>query len=267
MTKRHGLWAGWMLAVSLLPTAMVPTSARAAPPEKCPIQLVDATSQSGIKFRHFHGGNGQKYLVEFMVAGLALFDYDGDGFIDIYFLNGAPLKGTAVATPVPRNALYRNNGDWTFTDVTQSAGVGDAGHALGVVAGDYDNDGDQDLYVNNFGPNVFYRNEGDGTFTDITHQLQVDCGDHFGAGTCFLDIEGDGDLDLYVARYVAFTYERHAKLDRQCVSVSAGTDGFSTGAGRPVPQQRRRVLHRRKREFGHRCRGGPQHGSALRRLR
>ena len=206
MMKQYGRWAGGMLVLSLLSLC-----GRAATPPACPIRMADVTTQTGITFRHFHGGSGQKYLAEFMVAGLALFDYDGDGLIDIYFLNGAPLKGTTVSTP-PRNALYRNNGDWTFTDVTRDAGVGDTGHALGVVAGDYDNDGDQDLYVNNFGPNVFYRNEGDGTFTDITRPLQVDCGDHFGAGTCFLDIEGDGDLDLYVAKYVAFTYARHAEL-------------------------------------------------------
>lgn len=206
MTKRKGRWAAGLLAVSLWAS-----SALAEPRPECTIRISDATRQTGIRFRHVHGGNGQKYLAEFMVAGLALFDYDGDGLTDIYFLNGAPLPGTTTASP-PRNALYRNNGDWSFSDVTESAGVGDPGHALGVVVGDYDHDGDADLFVNNFGPNVCYRNEGDGTFCDVTQQLQLAGGGHFGAGTCFLDLEGDGDLDLYVANYVAFSYARHAQL-------------------------------------------------------
>jgi enediyne biosynthesis protein E4 len=206
MMKQNRRWAAGMLALSLWGS-----SALAATPPACAIHLRDATPQLGIGFRHVHGGNGQKYLAEFMVAGLALFDYDGDGLTDIYFLNGAPLPGTSAASP-PRNALYRNNGDWTFTDVTERAGVGDRGHALGVVVGDYDHDGDPDLFLNNFGPNVCYRNEGDGTFSDVTQQLQLAGGGHFGAGTCFLDIEGDGDLDLYVANYVAFSYARHAQL-------------------------------------------------------
>ena len=178
---------------------------------ECPIRLHDVTDQSGIDFRHTHGGNRQQYLPEFMVSGLALLDYDGDGWIDVYLPNGAPLKGTPVKGRLT-HGLYRNNGDWTFTDVTQPAGVANRGHGLGAVAGDYDNDGDQDLYVSNFGPNVFYRNNGDGTFTDATANLGVGGGDTFGAGVCFLDIEGDGDLDLYSANYVRFTYERHAKL-------------------------------------------------------
>lgn len=206
MTRRSRRWTAGVLALSL-GTAF----ALAADPPAGTIQLRDITSRTGIRFRHVHGGNGQQYLAEFMVAGLALFDYDGDGLTDIYFLNGAPLRGTTMTSP-PRNALYRNNGDWTFTDVTERAGVGDRGHGLGVVVGDYDHDGDLDLFLNNFGPNVFYRNEGDGTFSDVTRQLQLEGGGHFGAGACFLDLEGDGDLDLYVANYVAFSYARHAQL-------------------------------------------------------
>jgi hypothetical protein len=146
-----------------------------------------------------------------MVAGVALLDYDGDGWIDIYFLNGAPLRGTTT-TSVARNALFRNLRDGTFADVTVAAGVGDLGHGLGVAAGDYDNDGDSDLYINNFGLNVMYRNNGDGTFSEATGEAGVTNGDKFGAGTCFLDSDGDGDLDLYVANYVGFTYARHDLL-------------------------------------------------------
>ncbi len=172
------------------------------------IRLRDVTSQTGITFRHTDGGSGRRYIVEYVSAGLATFDYDGDGDIDIYFLNGTPLRGTVVDTP-PRNALYRNDGDFHFTDVTEQAGVGDTGHGLGVAVADYDNDGDQDLYLNNFGPNVLYRNNGDGTFTDVTAQAGVQNGNKVGAGVCFLDIDADGDLDLYVSNYVRFSYETH----------------------------------------------------------
>jgi hypothetical protein len=163
-----------------------------------------------------------------VVAGLATFDYDGDGLIDIYFLNGAPLPGAESET-VPRNALYRNNGDGTFTDVTGAAGVGDAGYGMGVVASDFDNDGDQDLYVSNFGPNAFYINNGDGTFREATDAAAVAC-DTFGAGVLFLDMEGDGDLDLYVANYVEFAFDQHK-------TRLVGKYEFSLGPRDYPPQQ------------------------------
>jgi len=172
------------------------------------IRLTDVTEQSGITFQHTDGSSGRHYIVETVTAGLALFDYDSDGLIDIYFLNGAPLKGTKVSTP-PRNALYRNLGHWRFQDMTMPSGLGDKGYGLGVVVGDYDNDGDPDVYLNNYGPNVLYRNNGNGTFTDVTKTAGVDAGHRVGAGACFLDIEGDGDLDLYVANYLEFSYDTH----------------------------------------------------------
>ncbi|MBI2949456.1 MAG: CRTAC1 family protein [Verrucomicrobia bacterium] len=177
---------------------------------KNPIQLRDVTRQTGITFIHSDGSSGQRYIVETVASGLATFDYNGDGKIDIYFLNGRPLPGSPTTNPPPRNALYRNDGGWKFTDVTEQAGVGDAGYGLGVCTGDYDNDGDPDIYVNNFGPNVLYRNNGNGTFTDVTRAAGVEVGNHVGAGACFLDMDRDGDLDLFVANYVAFIFEKHA---------------------------------------------------------
>jgi hypothetical protein len=135
-------------------------------PERAPaanIRLTDMTATSGVNFRHDDGGSGEKYLVESVSAGLALLDYDGDGLIDVYFVNGAPLP-PRKADPTITNALYRNEGNFQFRDVTREAGVGDPGFGLGVAVGDFDNDGDPDIYVNNFGPNVLYRNNGDGTF-------------------------------------------------------------------------------------------------------
>ncbi len=172
------------------------------------IILNDVTKETGITFTHTDGGCGQRYIMETVSAGLALFDYDGDGYIDIYFLNGAPLEGTK-SDVVPRNALYRNEGNWRFTDVSEEAGVDDDGYGLGVAVGDYDNDGDQDIYLNNYGPNVLYRNNSNGTFTDVTKQAGVDNGFQVGAGTCFLDMDKDGDLDLYVSIYLDFSYEKH----------------------------------------------------------
>ncbi len=199
MIRSAAWWSAAALAYACLPSAAVAEG---------PIRLRDVTGQTGITFRHTDGSSGRYYIVETVSAGLALFDYDGDGDVDIYFLNGAPLPGTPVDPP-PRGALYRNDGGWKFTDVTAQAGVGDAGFGLGVAVGDYDNDGDADLYLNNFGPNVLYRNNGNGTFTDVTGEAGVDNGHRVGAGACFLDMDGDGDLDLYVANYVAFSFEGH----------------------------------------------------------
>jgi len=194
-----------------------------------PITLRDVTKETGIDFIHTDGSSGKLYAVEPFSAGLALFDYDNDGNIDIYFLNGSPLKGTKTDSP-PKNALYRNEGNWKFTDVTEKAGVGDTGYGLGVAVGDYDNDGYSDIYVNNWGPNVLYRNNGNGTFTDVTKKAGVDCGSKMGAGTCFLDMDKDGDLDLYVSNYLDFSYEKHSAHTVSGFSVYAGPGFYS-----PVP--------------------------------
>ncbi len=170
--------------------------------------LTDVTRQAGITFVHSVGDDDMDNIIESNAAGCAFFDYDGDGDLDVYLLNGAYLERlSSVRGRRNRdrlsNALYRNNGDGTFTDVTAQAGVGDKGFGMGVVTGDYDNDGDQDLFVTNYGPNVFYRNNGDGTFSDITKQAAVE-NDLSGIGAAFLDYDLDGYLDLYVGNYVAY---------------------------------------------------------------
>lgn len=180
-----------------------------APSEVFPIRLKNVTAATGIGFVHTDGSSGRRYIVETVASGVAAFDYDGDGLTDIYFLNGKPLPGAPKPDSPPRNRLYRNLGDFRFLDVTDRAGVGDTGYGLGVCAGDYDNDGRPDLYVANFGPKVLYHNRGDGTFTDVTARAGVADGDQVGAGACFLDYDGDGQLDLYAANYVAFTYSNH----------------------------------------------------------
>ncbi len=191
-----------VLALALGGSPVADTSAQS------PIQLRDVTQETGIEFQHNDGSSGQRYIVENICAGLAIFDYDGDGLSDIYFLNGGALKGAKFETP-PKNRLYRNLGDWKFADVTEKAGVGDTGHSLGVAVADYDNDGDLDIYVSNYGPNVLYRNNGDGTFTDAAAEAGVQDGNKVGSGACFLDMDGDGDLDLFVSSYVQFDYANH----------------------------------------------------------
>ena len=199
------------------------------------IILTDVTKQTGITFVHTDGSCGNRFIMETVTAGLVLFDYDNDGDIDIYFVNGAPLKGTVCPTP-PKNALYRNDGGWKFTDVTEQAGVGDTGYGLGVAVGDYDNDGDQDIYLNNFGQNVLYRNNGNGSFTDVAKQAGVeDSPPHIGAGACFFDMDKDGDLDLFVSHYLEFSYDKHVTTTTMGVPVYANPRFY-----RPVPN----VLYR-----------------------
>ncbi len=190
-----------------------------------PMVFHDVTQATGITFIHTDGSSGRRYIVESVASGLALFDYDRDGDVDIYFLNGAPLKGTRVDTP-PRNALYRNDGDFTFTDVTEWAGVGDTGFGMGVAVGDYDNDGHLDVYVSNYGPNVLYRNQGDGTFLDVTSRAGVANGHKVGAAAYFLDMDKDGDLDLFVVNYLGFTYENHLMRTSKGISKYAGPMDF-----------------------------------------
>lgn len=185
------------------------------------IQFHDMTAETGIAFVHNDGGCEKKYIAENVSAGLALFDYDNDGLIDLYFLTGTPLKG-CPPDPKIRNALYRNEGNWRFTDVTEKSGLGDGGYGLGVAAGDYDNDGDLDLFLNNEGPNKLFRNNGDGTFTDVTERTGLGGDTRMGAGVSFLDIDKDGDLDLYVANYVIFSYDQHVIQTMRGVPIYMG---------------------------------------------
>ena len=201
-----GIAAAACVAAALWPRGKLPPP---QPAEVFPIRLRNVTAETGIGFVHTDGSSGRRYIVETVASGVATFDYDGNGLIDIYFLNGRPLRGTKAEGPPPKNHLYRNLGGLRFEDVTDRAGVGGTGYGLGVCIGDYDNDGHPDIYVTNFGPKVLYRNNGDGTFTDVTKEAGVADGDHVGAGACFCDIDGDGRLDLYVANYVDFTYEKH----------------------------------------------------------
>ena len=164
-------------------------------------QLTDIRNKTGIKFSHASAPE-KKYIVESMSGGVLLIDYDRDGWLDIYFTN-APTVDMALKGQKSRSALYHNNGDGTFTDVTEKAGVGYPGFAMGGTVGDYNNDGWPDIYVTCLGGNVLYRNNGDGTFTDVTKAAGVADG-RWSTGAAFGDYDGDGYLDLLVSNYVDF---------------------------------------------------------------
>jgi hypothetical protein len=166
-------------------------------------RFTDITKQAGITFTHFKGNKGISTNLEEFGPGVCVGDFDGDGWQDIYFVNGRDRYGRGIQV---RNALYRNNGDGTFTDVTEKAGVPGTGYGLGCVWGDYDNDGHEDLFVTQYGKNVMYHNNGDGTFTDVTDKAGLggmDFGTWFHSGATFFDYDKDGKLDLYVGGYVA----------------------------------------------------------------
>jgi hypothetical protein len=166
-----------------------------------PVQFVDITAQAGITFKHAFSPE-KKYIVESMSGGVALFDYDNDGYLDIFLVN-SPTMELFKSNKRTRSALYHNNGDGTFTDVTDKAGLGDIGWGMGVAVGDYNNDGFDDLYVTCLGPNHLFKNNGNGTFTDVTSKAGV--GDsRWSTGAAFLDYDNDGKLDLFVANYVGF---------------------------------------------------------------
>ena len=165
------------------------------------IQFTRVTDEAGIQFRHFSGATGAKHLPETMGGGAAFFDYDNDDAPDLYFVNGAPLTESTIDVQ-PTNRLYRNSGDGTFTDVTQQVGVGNTNYGIGCCVADYNNDGNRDLFVTNFGHNVLYRNNGEGSFTDVTHNSGTIDEPCFSTGCAFADYNNDGWLDLVVVNYV-----------------------------------------------------------------
>ncbi len=179
----------------------------------------DRTRESGLdRFERVDGSSGRKFFPEQMGSGCAIFDYDNDGFQDVYFCSGSTLPG--YKGPAGKNRLFRNKGGGSFEDVTDKAGVGCGKYCIGAAAADYDNDGDTDLYLTCFGPNVLYRNEGDGTFKDVTAAAKV--GDpRLSASAAWGDFDGDGFLDLYVANYVKYDIRK----DRWC-SKFAGQKSF-----------------------------------------
>ena len=203
--------AGWAMGAVCLPLLL-------AAAKGADVQFTDITSAAGIDFKHQSSATSNKYLIETMGGGVALFDYDNDGRLDVFFTNGARLDDPMAQGALPDksastywNRLYRQNTEGTFSDVTEKAGLTGMPqnyYGMGAAVGDYDNDGFADLYVTNYGGNTLYRNGGDGTFTDVTKRAGVAAGE-WSASAGFVDYDNDGRLDLYVTRYVDWSFENN----------------------------------------------------------
>ena len=202
-----------------------------------PIVFTDVTARAGLlSAKNICGSaTNKQYLLEEMGCGVALFDYDNDGWLDIFLVNGTSLE-QPQQDQRPTSYLFHNNRDGTFTDVTEKAHLTRSGWGQGCCVGDYDNDGYDDLFVSYWGHNVLYHNNGDGTFTDVSEQAGVaGFGSAWGAGSCFLDYNHDGHLDLFVANYVNFDLA-HAPKPGQAtycnyndIPVPCGPQGFAGG--------------------------------------
>jgi enediyne biosynthesis protein E4 len=212
---RTGCWICFVVVTLLFARQLLGQGMSQGPPPpatakaiKCKARLVpqleDITDQAGIRFEH-HFSPEAHSILESMAGGVLLLDYDRDGWLDIYFTN-APTVEEALQGKKARGALYHNNHDGTFTDVTEKAGIGNPCYAMGGAVGDYNNDGWPDIYVTCYGGNVLYRNNGDGSFTDVTKQAGVGDG-RWSTGAAFADYDGDGFLDLMVTNYVDLDLE------------------------------------------------------------
>jgi hypothetical protein len=175
--------------------------------------FIDATERLGIHFRQQASPTAKKYLLETMGSGVALFDYDNDGRLDIFLANGAPIADPTPVGTIPKkvgpkywNRLYHQKSDGTFEDVTEKAGLTGYGYSTGVAVGDYDNDGFEDLYVAGYGRSTLYHNNGDGTFTDVTDAAGV-AGSGWMTSAAWVDFDNDGRLDLIVARYMQWDFD------------------------------------------------------------
>jgi enediyne biosynthesis protein E4 len=213
-------WRLWLVALPLLLVADIGRFVTAQPQTGGPATVassaeafVDATQRLGVNFQYRASHTSKKYLPETMGAGVALFDYDNDGRLDIYFVNGAPLRDPTPKGAVPQktdsqywNRLYHQEPDGTFEDVTERAGLQGTGYGMGVAVGDYDNDGFEDLYVTAYGGNKLYHNNGNGTFSDVTSKAGVG-GSGWSTGAAWVDLDGDGLLDLVVLRYLEWDFD------------------------------------------------------------
>jgi hypothetical protein len=242
-----------LAAVAIAPAASLPAFSQRTPssPAHAPlapnhpgksapspsISFADITRAAGIDFHLTCGGPEKRYIMESMCGGIAVFDYDNDGWMDIFLVNGSTLEDLKSGTCHP-SKLYRNNHDGSFTDVTAKSGISHCGWGFGVAVGDYDNDGNEDLYITYLDGAVLYHNNGDGTFTDVTATAGVGNTGHWGTSAAFGDYDNDGYLDLYVDNYVELDLNHLPEFgqDKFCqyrgFAVSCGPRGLKGGRDR-----------------------------------
>jgi hypothetical protein len=234
MSFRHAATAAALFALCLWFLA-----ARAKPglppehPDVVPANFVDVTSAAGVQFHHYASQTAKKYMLEIMGSGVALFDFDNDGRLDIFLVNGAPISDPTPLGTIPRKSdpkywhrLYHQKPDGTFEDVTERAGVQGKGYGYGVAVGDYDNDGFEDLFVTEYGGNRLYHNNGNGTFTDVTEKAGVG-GNGWSTSAAWVDLDNDGFLDLVVLRYVQWDFEDHVCLVNGTLRTYCRPDSFA----------------------------------------
>ena len=214
---RHGGSPARLLLLAGLGAAALAAPAAAESP-----RFAERAAELGIDFRYRHFGTGEKFMPENMGPGVALLDYDGDGRLDLYLVQAAPIGPDRVnPDPAVGNRLYRQLEDGRFEDVSERAGAADTGYGMGTSYADVDGDGWLDLFVTNYGPDALYRNRGDGTFEEIAAEAGV-ASPLWGVGSGFFDPDGDGDLDLFVVNYVDFAFDNH----KWCGNAQSGVRAY-----------------------------------------
>lgn len=233
-------WTRWIALLSFIAIAipqplLFNLSAEKSDTPLPRVEFVDVAAQVGLTARHVTGPEQNKeYILESMGSGVALFDYNNDGFLDVFLVNGTTLEGFPKGQE-PTNHLYQNSGDGTFKDVTEKAKLVRTGWGHGACVGDVDHDGSDDLFVTYYGQNVLYRNKGDGSFVDVTEKAGLlQRATRWNTGCSFLDYDKDGNLDLFVANYVNFDLQKSiAKSDEKCIwkgiPVYCGPQGLPSG--------------------------------------
>src|ERR1035441_8280801 len=219
------------LAATLRQGVVVKHPTKSTPPSGSGIEFENTIEASKIKFTLRNSVSPQRYSIETMMGGVALFDYNNDGLLDIFFTNGAAIPSLEKSNPDYYNRLFRNNGDGTFTDVTESAGLKGIGYSMGVAAADYDNDGFVDLYVTGVNANQLFHNNGDGTFTDVTEKAGVSgripgYGKPWAVTAGWIDYDNDGRLDLFVVNYLNYDIKTATLCHIQEYPAYCSPDGF-----------------------------------------
>jgi len=210
VAKFHTSRRDLLKALSIVWASCFPGRAVSQTAVPIPVTFLDVAHSAGITFRHDNAASTEKYMIETMGSGCGWIDYNQDGLMDLYLVNGAATRLYKPTQPL-RSALYRNNGDGTFTDVTEKAGVGAEGlFGMGVAVGDYDNDGFPDLYVLGYDRSILYHNNGDGTFTDVTARAGVSNSGKWASSAACFDYDNDGRLDIVIANYVNWSPDNNA---------------------------------------------------------